>query len=155
MWDPQRLTTLWAFTACYRDSLNCHPISSAKDVSRSFQFSESCWLRLYSTWLLSASEGKFAGWSRPNLHWKHAGYLYICMRDYVRIVFGLGVLWLWHKSRFVSCWKCEKEFGSLCFVDSSYNISRRRMVYCEILNYIFRCVRVKKKAIAVTGRGGS
>jgi hypothetical protein len=20
MWDPQRLTTLWAFTACYRDS---------------------------------------------------------------------------------------------------------------------------------------
>jgi hypothetical protein len=21
MWDPQRLTTLWAFTACYRDSI--------------------------------------------------------------------------------------------------------------------------------------
>jgi hypothetical protein len=21
MWDPRRLTTLWAFTACYRDSL--------------------------------------------------------------------------------------------------------------------------------------
>jgi hypothetical protein len=22
MWDPQRLTTLWAFTACYRDSFS-------------------------------------------------------------------------------------------------------------------------------------
>jgi hypothetical protein len=22
MWDPQRLSTLWAFTACYRDSFN-------------------------------------------------------------------------------------------------------------------------------------
>jgi hypothetical protein len=68
-----------------------------QDVSQLFQFSESCWRRLYSTLLLFAWEGKFAGWSRPNLHWKHAGYLYICMRDYVRIVFGLGVLWLWHK----------------------------------------------------------
>jgi hypothetical protein len=22
MWEPRRLTTLWAFTACYRDSFN-------------------------------------------------------------------------------------------------------------------------------------
>jgi hypothetical protein len=23
MWEPRRLTTLWAFTACYRDSFTC------------------------------------------------------------------------------------------------------------------------------------
>jgi hypothetical protein len=28
MWDPQRLTTLWAFTACYRDSFTYLLISS-------------------------------------------------------------------------------------------------------------------------------
>jgi hypothetical protein len=28
MWEPRRLTTLWASTACYRDSLNFYVILS-------------------------------------------------------------------------------------------------------------------------------
>jgi hypothetical protein len=28
LWDPQRLTTLWAFTACYRDSFRDRNIST-------------------------------------------------------------------------------------------------------------------------------
>jgi hypothetical protein len=27
MWEPRRLTTLWAFTACYRDSFILHAFS--------------------------------------------------------------------------------------------------------------------------------
>jgi hypothetical protein len=26
MWEPRRLTTLWAFTACYRDSFTFYPL---------------------------------------------------------------------------------------------------------------------------------
>jgi hypothetical protein len=36
MSDPQRLTTLWAFTACYRDSFTLHAYSRRKAVKWRF-----------------------------------------------------------------------------------------------------------------------
>jgi hypothetical protein len=32
MWDPQRLTTLWAFTACYRDSFSFYVVQTGSGV---------------------------------------------------------------------------------------------------------------------------
>jgi hypothetical protein len=39
MWEPQRLTTLWAFTACYRDSFTFHTLSSNTSLSLSSRHS--------------------------------------------------------------------------------------------------------------------
>jgi hypothetical protein len=30
MWEPRRLTTLWAFTACYRDSFTFYEVKKKK-----------------------------------------------------------------------------------------------------------------------------
>jgi hypothetical protein len=42
MWDPQRLRTLWAFTACYRDSFTYFLRTVAVFCSRTFKISEKC-----------------------------------------------------------------------------------------------------------------
>jgi hypothetical protein len=33
MWEPRRLTTLWASTACYRDSFYLHVLEVSKDYN--------------------------------------------------------------------------------------------------------------------------
>jgi hypothetical protein len=49
MWEPRRLTTIWAFTACYRDSLKPSNLKMATDIRRILNF-----LRVFSRkWKLS------------------------------------------------------------------------------------------------------
>jgi hypothetical protein len=53
MWDPQRLTTLWAFTACYRDNFTFYLLRHAyniclSDTSLSLQFSVHDFLGAFS-----------------------------------------------------------------------------------------------------------
>jgi hypothetical protein len=49
MWEPRRLTTLWAFTACYRDNFTFFTFTFRKRVSRAIkkqtEHSTACLLR--------------------------------------------------------------------------------------------------------------
>jgi hypothetical protein len=48
MWEPRRITTLWAFTACYRDSFTFLPLqlryNNFTTVMHSFERGSLCWL---------------------------------------------------------------------------------------------------------------
>jgi hypothetical protein len=44
MWEPRRLTTLWAFTACYRDSFTFLQIEIRAEVKVPFGKFEHCFL---------------------------------------------------------------------------------------------------------------
>jgi hypothetical protein len=59
MWEPRNLTTLWAFTACYRDSFYL-TISYYNDQMKEDEMYEACSTheREHSIIMVGKSEGK-------------------------------------------------------------------------------------------------
>jgi hypothetical protein len=55
MWDPQRLTTLWVFTACYRDSFTYSGVKEYCDVLRYWRRRSDCYFVLFSTSLFATT----------------------------------------------------------------------------------------------------
>jgi hypothetical protein len=101
MWDPQRLTTLWAFTACYRDSFTICYISKITVFDRTLSTSDHTTLSHSTLNLLSVLSLVFTIlFLETDLSQSHCHFKYRCNCS-ICTVFNSHAKSSWHS--LISC----------------------------------------------------
>jgi hypothetical protein len=82
MWEPRRLTTLWAFTACYRDSFTFFNLTEGRirdngiSIATSYELDDrgvTIWVPMRSR-IFSTSSRPALGFTQPPIQWTRGGY---------------------------------------------------------------------------------